>query len=173
MASDKEPVVIPVAREEASVARKLVDKGAVRVRKVVRESVEFIDEPLLHDEIDIEHVVVNRVVDAPEPPREEGHVLIIPVYEEVLTVQRKWVLRAVQAARQRGWEVGAQGGSAVAAAGGAITAPRGSGAARGRGARRTTPAARFNVGSTARRFEDVENSHRPDGQHGRGAEPSE
>ena len=101
MASDKEPVVIPVAREEASVARKLVDKGAVRVRKVVRESVEFIDEPLLHDEIDIEHVVVNRVVDAPEPPREEGHVLIIPVYEEVLTVQRKWVLKEEVRLRRR------------------------------------------------------------------------
>lgn len=101
MASDKEPVVIPVAREEASVARKLVDKGAVRVRKVVRENVEFIDEPLLHDEIDIEHVVVNRVVDAPEPPREEGHVLIIPVYEEVLTVQRKWVLKEEVRLRRR------------------------------------------------------------------------
>ena len=101
MASDKEPVVIPVAREEASVARKLVDKGAVRVRKVVRESVEVHDDPMLHDEIDIEHVVVNRVVDAPEPPREEGHVLIIPVYEEVLTVQRKWVLKEEVRLRRR------------------------------------------------------------------------
>ena len=101
MASDKEPVVIPVAREEASVARKIVDKGAVRVRKVVREKVELIDEPLLHDEIDVEHVVVNRVVDAPEPPREEGDVLIIPVYEEVLTVQRQWVLKEEVRLRRR------------------------------------------------------------------------
>ena len=101
MASDKEPVVIPVAREEASVARKVVDKGAVRVRKVVREKVELIDEPLLHDEIDVEHVVVNRVVDAPEPPREEGDVLIIPVYEEVLTVQRQWVLKEEVRLRRR------------------------------------------------------------------------
>ncbi|HEX6215801.1 MAG TPA: DUF2382 domain-containing protein [Vicinamibacterales bacterium] len=101
MASDKEPVVIPVAREEASVARKVVEKGAVTVRKVVREKVELIDEPLLHDEIDIEHVVVNRVVDAPEPPREEGDVLIIPVYEEVLTVQRQWVLKEEVRLRRR------------------------------------------------------------------------
>ena len=101
MASDKEPVVIPVAREEASVARKVVEKGAVRVRKVVREKVELIDEPLMHDEIDVEHVVVNRVVDAPKPPREEGDVLIIPVYEEVLTVQRQWVLKEEVRLRRR------------------------------------------------------------------------
>lgn len=101
MASDKEPVVIPVAREEASVARKVVEKGATRVRKVVREKVELIDEPLMHDEIDVEHVVVNRVVDAPQPPREEGDVLIIPVYEEVLTVQRQWVLKEEVRLRRR------------------------------------------------------------------------
>ena len=101
MASDKEPVVIPVAREEASVARKVVEKGAVCVRTVVREKVELIDEPLMHDEIDVEHVVVNRVVDAPEPPREEGDVLIIPVYEEVLAVQRRWVLKEEVRLRRR------------------------------------------------------------------------
>ena len=101
MASDKEPVVIPVAREEASIARKVVEKGATRVRKVVREKVELIDEPLMHDEIDVEHVVVNRVVDAPQPPREEGDVLIIPVYEEVLTVQRQWVLKEEVRLRRR------------------------------------------------------------------------
>jgi uncharacterized protein (TIGR02271 family) len=101
VASDKQPVVIPVAREEASVARKVVEKGAVRVRKVVRENVELIDEPLMHDEVDIEHVVVNRVVDAPQPPREEGDVLIIPVYEEILTVQRQWVLKEEVRLRRR------------------------------------------------------------------------
>jgi len=101
VASDKEPVVIPVAREEASVARKVVEKGAVRVRKTVREKVELIDEPLMHDEVDIEHVVVNRVVDGPEPPREEGDVLIIPVYEEILTVQRQWVLKEEVRLRRR------------------------------------------------------------------------
>jgi len=101
VASDKEPVVIPVAREEASIARKVVEKGATRVRKVVREKVELIDEPLMHDEIDVEHVVVNRVVDAPQPPREEGDVLIIPVYEEVLTVQRQWVLKEEVRLRRR------------------------------------------------------------------------
>lgn len=98
---DKQPVVIPVAREELSVAREVVDTGVVRVQKVVRERVERIDEPMLHDEVDIEHVTINRQVDAPEPPREEGDVLIIPVYEEVVTVQRQWILKEEVRLRRR------------------------------------------------------------------------
>jgi uncharacterized protein (TIGR02271 family) len=100
MAKDDE-VVVPVMHEQVSIARDRVETGVVRVRKTVRERVELIDEPLLHDEVDIEHVAINRPVDAPEPPREEGDVLIIPVYEEVLTVQRQWVLKEEVRLRRR------------------------------------------------------------------------
>ena len=71
------------------------------VRKVVRERVEVIDAPMLHDEVDVEHVTINRAVDAPEPPREEGDVLIIPVYEEIVTVQRQWILKEEVRLRRR------------------------------------------------------------------------
>lgn len=98
---DKQTVVIPVAREEVTTAREVVETGIVSVRKVVNERVESIDEPMLHDEVDVEHVTINRVVDAPEPPREEGDVLIIPVYEEVVTVQRQWVLKEEVRLRRR------------------------------------------------------------------------
>jgi len=99
-ASDK-PQVIPVAQEEAQVAKRRVESGAVRVRKFVRERVEMIDEPMLHDEVDIEHIAINRVVEAPTPPREEGDVLVVPVYEEVVTVQRQWVLKEEIRLRRR------------------------------------------------------------------------
>lgn len=98
---DKQSVVIPVAREEASVSREAVETGVVNVRKVVRERVEAIDEPMLHDEVDIEHVTINRRVDGPEPPREEGDVLVIPVYEEVVTVHRQWILKEEVRLRRR------------------------------------------------------------------------
>ena len=93
MSSRNEQVVVPVVHEEVDVSRERVETGVVRVRKVVQERVEVIDEPMLHDEVDIEHVPINRAVDAPQPPREEGDVLIVPVYEEVITVQKQWVLR--------------------------------------------------------------------------------
>ena len=95
------PAVIPVAQEEAHVSRRRVETGTVRVHKVVREHVETIDEPILHDEVDIEHIAINRVVEAPTPPREEGDVLVVPVYEEVVTVQRQWVLREEIRLRRR------------------------------------------------------------------------
>ena len=95
------PAVIPVAQEEAHVSRRRVETGTVRVHKVVREHVETIDEPMLHDEVDIEHIAINRVVEAPTPPREEGDVLVVPVYEEVVTVQRQWVLREEIRLRRR------------------------------------------------------------------------
>jgi uncharacterized protein (TIGR02271 family) len=98
---DKQSVVIPVAREEASVSREVVETGVVSVRKVVRERVEVIDEPILHDEVDIDYVIINREVAAPEPPREEGDVLVIPVYEEVVTVRRQWILKEEVRLRRR------------------------------------------------------------------------
>lgn len=98
---DKPSVVIPVAREEASLTRERVETGVVNVRKVVRERVEVIDEPMLHDEVHIEHVTINREVAAPEPPREEGDVLVIPVYEEVVTVRRQWILKEEVRLRRR------------------------------------------------------------------------
>lgn len=101
MASEDKPVVIPVTREEAIVARSRVETGVVSVRKAVRERIVVIDEPMLHDEVDIEHVPVNRPVAAPEPPRQEGDVLIVPVYEEVVSVHRQWVLREEVRLRRR------------------------------------------------------------------------
>lgn len=92
---------IPVVHEEASVSKQAVDAGTVQVRKRVHERDLLVDEPMLHDEVDIEHVAVNRTVDAPAPPREEGGVLIVPVYEEVVTVQRRWVLKEEIRLRRR------------------------------------------------------------------------
>jgi uncharacterized protein (TIGR02271 family) len=101
VASESERVVIPVAREDASIDRERVETGVVRVRKIVHERTEVIDEPMLHDEVDIEHVAINRAVEAPEPPREEGDVLVIPVYEEVVTVKRQWILKEEVRLRRR------------------------------------------------------------------------
>ena len=98
---ERESVVIPVTQEEAEFSRERVETGSVQVRKTVRERTALIDEPMLHDEVDIKHVAINRPVDAPEPPREEGDVLIIPVYEEVVTVQRQWILKEEVRLRRR------------------------------------------------------------------------
>ena len=86
-------ITIPVAREHVVVGRKRVDKGVVRVSKRTEQRTQDIDIPLSHEEVDVERVRVNRVCDAPTPARREGDVLIVPVFEEIVTVHRQWVLK--------------------------------------------------------------------------------
>jgi stress response protein YsnF len=62
VASDNESVTIPMVREDVGVARERVETGVVSVRKMVHERVELIDEPMLHDGVDVEHVAINRAV---------------------------------------------------------------------------------------------------------------
>ena len=83
---------IPLAREELKVGKREVETGRVRIHKVVREHEELIDTPLMHEEIDVQRVPVNRELDAPAQPRQEGDVLIVPVVEERLVVQKRLVL---------------------------------------------------------------------------------
>jgi uncharacterized protein (TIGR02271 family) len=84
---------IPLAREELEVTRRKVDTGSVRVRKVVSERVEHVADSAISEEVVVDRVPVNRVVDAPSAPRQEGDVMVIPVFEEIVTVRREWLLK--------------------------------------------------------------------------------
>jgi uncharacterized protein (TIGR02271 family) len=86
--------VIPLVEEVLDVQTRRVESGGVRVRKTVHEREEQIDEPVWQDEVEVEHLMLNRVVDGPAPTvRTEGDVLIIPLLEEVLVVQKQLMLR--------------------------------------------------------------------------------
>jgi uncharacterized protein (TIGR02271 family) len=88
-----ETLVVPVAEETLSVQKRAVPTGVVRVHKTVREREEVVDEPLMRELVDVERVVVNRVVEAAPEVRREGDVLIIPVLEEVLVVEKRLMLK--------------------------------------------------------------------------------
>ncbi len=84
---------VPVAREELQVDKREVETGRVRVRKIVREREELVEESLLREEVEIERVPIDRVVDRPAQMRREGDVLVIPVLEERLVAQKQLVLK--------------------------------------------------------------------------------
>lgn len=84
--------VIPVAQERLSVHKRQVDGATVRVTKVVHEEERTVNDPLLSEEVQVERVKIDRAVDAPEPIRAEGDTTIIPLYEEVLVVEKRLVL---------------------------------------------------------------------------------
>jgi stress response protein YsnF len=90
--SEQDPIKVPVYAEEALVEKQVVDTGrGVRIHKIVAEHPSQIDETLMHDEVQVSHVPVDRIVDLDQAPatRYEGDTLVVPVLEEVLVVERR------------------------------------------------------------------------------------
>lgn len=88
-----ERVVVPVVEEQLQVEKRKVEAGGVRIRKVVHEREEVIDEPLMREEVQVKRVPVNRVVEAPIPVRHVGNTMIISLLEEVLVVEKRLMLK--------------------------------------------------------------------------------
>lgn len=84
--------VIPLIEETATVAKRLVESGKVRISKQVRETEQTVDVPLLREEVSVERVPVNQVVEERLPTRYDGDTLIIPVIEEQVFLQKRFVL---------------------------------------------------------------------------------
>lgn len=90
---DDERITIPVIAESLRLTRRLRETGRVRIHKQVHERQETVDLPLIQETTEVEHVAINREVDGPVPIRQEGDTTIIPVLEEVLVVEKRWILR--------------------------------------------------------------------------------
>lgn len=79
--------------EEITVARRRVEGDTVRVSTVTREIEKTVDEALIHERIEVEHVAIGRQINAVPPVREEDDVTIIPIVEEILVVEKRLVLK--------------------------------------------------------------------------------
>jgi uncharacterized protein (TIGR02271 family) len=81
-------------REEQLVAHKeLRELGEVEIRTEVEDVPGRLEVEAYREEVEIEHVPVNRIVSERVDPWEENGVLIVPVYEEQLVVTKRLVLR--------------------------------------------------------------------------------
>jgi uncharacterized protein (TIGR02271 family) len=85
--------VVPIIEEELDVQKRVVETGKVRVTKVMHERETLVDELLFRDEIEVERVPIDRVVDGPVPVRYEDDIMIVPIMEEVLVVEKRLVLK--------------------------------------------------------------------------------
>jgi uncharacterized protein (TIGR02271 family) len=91
--SRKIQTVVPVIEEDIKVGKRVVESGRVQIIKRVEERQQLIDEPLLKDVVEIKRIPINRPVDRAVRPREVANVLIIPVMEEVLVVEKRLILK--------------------------------------------------------------------------------
>ena len=93
-AAEGETVALPVYQEQLQVGTRPADTGrGVRVHKRVRSHPHQVDQTLWHDELDVRHVPVDRVVGAPPAARYEGDTFIVPVLEEVLVVEKRYRIK--------------------------------------------------------------------------------
>ncbi len=88
-----EPTIIPVVEEKVVIAKEEKITGRVRIEKHVYEETAVVEEPVTHEQVDVERVPVNRPVESASGIRQEGDTTIIPVYEEVLVVKKQLVLK--------------------------------------------------------------------------------
>lgn len=92
--SDKDQTeVIPLVEETARIAVREVSGGKVRVRTVTDTVEEMARASLDEENVEVTRVPVNQEVEAAPAVRTDGDVVIVPVLEEVLVVQKRLVLK--------------------------------------------------------------------------------
>jgi len=91
--ADQSHLTVPVVEERLEVGKRTVELGSLEIRKTIEEFQDSRRLPLSFDQLDVQHVAVNRPLDAPIEPRYEGDVLIIPVMEEVLVIEKRLMLK--------------------------------------------------------------------------------
>jgi uncharacterized protein (TIGR02271 family) len=95
---DKDPgaqndFVLPVIEEELETGTRTVKTGEVRVDKHVEKRVRRVSAPLLHEDVEIRRVPVNREVTEVPKARRRGDTIIVPVVEEEMVVTKRLVLK--------------------------------------------------------------------------------
>jgi stress response protein YsnF len=101
-ADSGQSVTVPVVAEQIQVNKHKHETGTVVVHVAPETHIEHVHMPLTDEHVKIERVEVNEFVTAPQPVREVGDVTIIPVYDEVLVVERRLLLREeIHVHRQR------------------------------------------------------------------------
>jgi uncharacterized protein (TIGR02271 family) len=85
--------VLRLFAEDVDVSRQTVETGRVRVAKVTRVRDHVVDELLARTNVEVERIPVGRVVDAIPAVRDEGDLIVVPVVEEMLVVERRLVLK--------------------------------------------------------------------------------
>jgi stress response protein YsnF len=93
--------VIPVVEETATVGKRQVVTGRVRVQTVTDTVEELARATVQRDDVEVTRVPIDRIVESAPEIRTEVDVTIVPVLEEVLVVEKRLVLKEELHIRRR------------------------------------------------------------------------
>ena len=93
--------VIPLVEETATVAKRDVVTGRVRVRTVTEAVEELARADVRQESVEVTRVPIDRVVETLPEIRTEGDVTILPVVEEEVVVMKRLVLKEELHIRRR------------------------------------------------------------------------
>ena len=85
--------VLRLLVEELSVGKQRIETGRLRIRRVTQQRTEKVDVDVEHVEAEFERVPVGRFVDERPVLRETEDMIVIPVIEEVVVVERRLMLK--------------------------------------------------------------------------------
>src|SRR5215469_10283213 len=85
--------VLRLFAEDVDVSRQSVETGRVRIAKVTRVRDHVVDELLARTNVEVERIPIGRVVDSIPAVRDDGELMVVPVVEESLVVERRLVLK--------------------------------------------------------------------------------
>ena len=92
---------IPVVEETATVGKRQVVTGRVRVQTMTDTIEEVTQATVQRESVEVTRVPIDRVVETAPEIRTEGDVTILPVVEEVLVVEKRLVLKEEVHIRRR------------------------------------------------------------------------
>jgi stress response protein YsnF len=93
--------ILPLVEETATIHKREVVTGKVRVRTVTDNAEELAKATLQSDTIEVTRVPIDKVVETAPEIRTEGDLTIVPVLEEVIVVTKQLVLKEELHIRRR------------------------------------------------------------------------
>jgi uncharacterized protein (TIGR02271 family) len=84
---------VPVIEEELVTGTREIKTGTVRIRKEVERVRKTVEMPAVRDVVKVSRVPVNRVISTMPEIRTEGDIVIVPVVEEEIVVEKRLVLK--------------------------------------------------------------------------------
>ncbi|RZL20168.1 MAG: DUF2382 domain-containing protein [Sphingomonas sp.] len=94
MISDADEVRVPLVEERVQIEKVEVETDRVRVRTIVDEHSETIEQVLQTGRLDVRHIPLDQEVAEAPAPRQDGNTLIVSIVEERL-VKRLFLVEEV------------------------------------------------------------------------------